>query len=104
MDVPDKPWKLLVNDNFNSGETATVPVAAFDTVEETTAECRSRVDAWLETESVPGMSADQLFEHFVTFGEDPWILGGTLRDGVPFSAWDYARERCHVICRSGGVS
>lgn len=103
MLVPDKPWKVVVDDNFDYGNSTYEPVAAFDTLEEAIAECRSRVDAWLMTAHEPGMRVEQLWEQYTCFGEDPWVLGGKLNDPVPFSAWDYARQRCSEICAEGGV-
>jgi hypothetical protein len=99
MNAPDKPWKVLVDDNFHYGETSHTPVASFDTLEEAIAECRSRVDDWLRVELKPGMDAATLYEHYTIYGEDPWILGGKLNDPVPFCAWDYAKERCKELCR-----
>ncbi len=33
--------------------------------------------------------------HYTSFGEDPFIIGpGDYR----FSAWDYAKERCSILC------
>ena len=102
MTVPDKPWKVLVDDNFDYHETAQTPVADFDTREEAIAYCRSRVDRWLAVTHEPGMTAAALFDSYTTYGEDPWILGGKLNDPVPFRAWNYARERCREICGEGG--
>ena len=42
MTVPDKPWKVLVDDNFEYHETSQTPVADFDTREEAIAYCRAR--------------------------------------------------------------
>lgn len=102
MLVPDKPWKVVVDDNFDHGHSSFMPVAAFDTLEEAIAECKSRVDAWLLTEHKPGMRAQQLWEEYTCYGEDPWVLGGKLNDPVPFRAWDYARRRCSEICLKRG--
>ena len=37
----------------------------------------------------PGMTAEELYECYVTFGVDPWISGP---GGGAFSAWTYAKE------------
>jgi len=101
MNAPDKPWKVLVDDNFHHGETSQTPVAGFDTCGEAIAYCKSRMDNWLQGAFKPGMDPEALFQSYTTYGEDPWILGGKLNDPVPFRAWDYARERCREICREG---
>ncbi len=98
MFLPDKRWKVIVSDNFDWEDSSFTPVAAFDTREEAIAECKSRVDGWLATENKPGMQAEQLYERYTIFGEDPWVLGGKLNDPVPFRAWDYARRRCAELC------
>lgn len=103
MLVPDKPWKVIVSDNFDWEDSSITPVAAFDTREEAIAECKSRVDAWLAGEHKSGMRAEELYERYTIFGEDPWVLGGKLNDPVPFSAWDYARQRCAELCAAGNV-
>jgi hypothetical protein len=61
------------------------------------ARCRRIVDAYLESAYQPGMTWNQLFDSYSSFGEDPWIAssGG---DRHPFSAWDYARGRCQAMC------
>jgi hypothetical protein len=40
------------------------------------------------------MSSAELFDQYVSFGEDPFIRGGAPN----FSAWDYARQRCKALC------
>jgi len=103
MLVPDKAWKVVVDDNFDHGNSTYEAVAAFDTREEAIAECKSRVDAWLATAHEPGMQADQLWEQYICFGEDPWVLGGKHNDPVPFRAWNYARQRCAELCAADNV-
>ena len=48
----------------------------------------------------PGMTADELYSSYVTFGDDPWIPE-TPTDTDRFSAWDYARKRSLEICAPG---
>ena len=49
--------------------------------------CRGVVDRSLAELLRPGMTAEKLFDLYVTFGLDPFI------PGEPFSAWDYAKQR-----------
>lgn len=101
MTTEQKPFQIFIADNWDYHESSRVPVASCDTLAEAIAECQSRVDADLRGLRKPGMEPQALFEAYTTYGEDPWILGGKLNDPVPFSAWDYARERCKEICREG---
>ena len=69
----------------------------FDSLDAAIEVCKKIVDAFLRQRYEPGMSADALYETYVAFGEDPFIVGGNGR--VDFSAWNYARERCSAIVR-----
>jgi hypothetical protein len=51
------------------------------------------VDEFLEEAYKPGMKAEDLYQVYIRFGEDPFIVGGDIR----FSAWDYAKERSAQI-------
>ena len=65
------------------------------------AACQRIVDEFLAAQYRPGMSAVDLFQLYTLFGEDPFI-----RDDGPaaarriFSAWEYARLRCALLCAS----
>jgi hypothetical protein len=63
------------------------------------AACRRIVDRSLEEEYRPGISAQALYDRYVSFGDDPFIVvdDGTDKDAA-FSAWSYAKERCRAIC------
>lgn len=63
--------------------------------------CRRIVDEYLASAHAAGMSASELWDSYVSFGEDPFILSVDAPE-VRFSAWDYARERCSVICSASG--
>jgi hypothetical protein len=45
------------------------------------------------------MTADQLFAHYKSFGEDPFVLSpdGPPPDALRFSAWRYAEERAKAM-------
>ncbi|MFZ0944263.1 MAG: hypothetical protein WAN54_10195, partial [Syntrophobacteraceae bacterium] len=64
--------------------------------EDAIAACKKIVDKCLKGSHEPGMTSKELFEGYVGFGEDPFIVPQTEPH---FSAWDYARERCMEICR-----
>jgi len=44
-----------------------------------------------------GQTADELYEGYVTFGDDPFIIPTPTNKEV-FSAWNYAKRRCKEIC------
>lgn len=103
MNASDKRWKVMISDNFDWEYVPRTPSAEFDTLEEAIGLCKSVVDAWLVIELEPGMQPAELFDRYTTFGEDPWVLGGGANGGVPFRAWDYARQRCQELCAGGGA-
>lgn len=93
-------YKVMVDDNFHymdSDERS--EDGTYETVEEAIAACRGIVDRSLEGGYEPGISAEALYRGYVGFGDDPFIvvLDGT-DDNAKFSAWSYAKERCHAIC------
>lgn len=92
------PYVVMVDDNFHymdederykHGEFADSGVA--------TEHCRQIVDEYLASAYKPGMSAKELWDSYVSFGEDPFIVSVDAPQ-ARFSAWDYAKERCQVLC------
>ncbi len=93
----DAPYRVLIDDNFHyQDEDARYELGRFATHAEAEAACRAIVDHFLEWHWQPGMSAEDLIEHYQDFGEDPFIQGPTT--GPPFSAWTYARMRAKEMC------
>lgn len=61
-------------------------------------ECQKIVDDYLESAYEPGMTADQLYESYTGFGDDPFIES---EDKIcDFSAWKYAKSRCKKLIES----
>jgi hypothetical protein len=90
-------YKVLVDDNFHyMDEDERYALGEFDTAEGAIAACKKIVDNCLGRSHKPGITSRELFEDYVGFGEDPFIVPQTEPH---FSAWDYARERCMEICR-----
>jgi hypothetical protein len=93
-------YRVMVDDNFHyQDEGERREHGVYETLEEARAACRALVDRSLAAEYRPGISAEKLFDRYKSFGEDPFILpvdGGN--EGVLFSAWTYAEERCGAIC------
>jgi hypothetical protein len=93
-------YKVLVDDNFHyMDEDERYEHGVYETAEEAIAACRGIVDQSLEEGYKPGISAEALYEGYVSFGDDPFIvvLDGA-DDNAKFSAWSYAKERSRVIC------
>jgi hypothetical protein len=52
-------------------------------------------------DSSPGLTADEVYEKYVMFGDDPFIVAVNACDPpVAFSAWDYAKARSVILANS----
>ena len=90
-------FELFVDDNYHYlDEESRCKVSSFASYSEALARAKAIVDEFLEGSPQPGMTSKELFEGYVGFGKDPFIVPA----GEPhFSAWDYARARCMELCR-----
>jgi hypothetical protein len=89
----------MVDDNFHfMDETERYELGAFDTVEEALSKCREIIDADFAHMAKPGLSPEALYELYVHFGEDPFIIceGADEEAARAWSAWDYAKSRCQA--------
>lgn len=88
------PYKVIVADNYHyMDESENYELGSFETLEAAIAASKKVVDECLESACRQGVSADELLKGYLMFGEDPYIVGPDIV-GVPFSARDYARQRC----------
>jgi hypothetical protein len=71
---------------------------AFETAHEALALAQSIVDDDLRALYRDGMSDEELYRHYTTFGSDPFIVCSD--ESCRFSAWSYARQRASDICGS----
>ena len=97
-------FTVVIADNFHymdEGEYTTH--GTFETLDAAIAAAKSIVDSFLSSALKSGMTADQLYEQYVHFGDDPFIRGGN-EGGVLFSAWSYAKARCSEMCPSAASS
>lgn len=94
-------YKVMVDDNFHyQKEDDRWEQGVYETVQEAVAACRGIVDTSLEEGYRPGISAKELYDHYVNFGDDPFIVVlDSADERAEFSAWSYAKERCRVICQ-----
>lgn len=93
-------YKVMVDDNFHyMDEDERYEHGVYETVDEAIAACRGIVERSLEEGYTPDVSAEALYENYVSFGDDPFIvvLDGA-DDNAKFSAWVYAKERSRLIC------
>ena len=100
---PNLPrYKVLVDDNFHHlDETSRSELGTFDTADEAVAARRRVVDSCLRDNYEPGMCPAELYRRYIHFGDDPFIVVlDAAAPPVSFSAWNYANERCQLLCRT----
>ena len=94
-------YRVEVDDNYHYQDAdERYGAGEFETLDEAVAACRRMVDESLRHLHESGMSAEELWQRYTMFGEDPFVVGG--KEPVPFSAWTYAKERCSAICGTVG--
>ena len=98
--TPMSRYRVVVDDNFHYQDSdERRQHGIYESVEVAVAVCRRIVDQSIGKERRPGISADALYDRYVSFGDDPFI---EVLDGddaqAAFSAWSYAKERCRVVC------
>jgi hypothetical protein len=99
-------YSVMIDDNFHyMKEEDRLHFGTFSTAEEAVAACPKIVDDRLESHNKPGMTAKDLYDLYVMFGEDPFVLPTDRATTVDqanwnFGAWDYAKERVKLLCAS----
>lgn len=97
-------YVVMVDDNFHfMDQGSRYRLGDFEDVATAIGRCRSIVDEYLALALQPGMAADELYENYVTFGEDPFICCVEV-PAVTFSAWDHAWQQAKVLCSDEGAS
>ena len=97
-------YTVLVDENSHyQDESERYEHGTFATYDEAIAACQQIVDEFLALQYHPGMTAEELYHLYTTFGEDPFIRSDdpapSARSSI-FSAWEYARLRCDLLCAS----
>ncbi len=93
----NRKWKVFVDDNFHyMDERERYLLGEFDSRVEAVAVCKKMVDDFLSSQFKPGMTTERLFQHYSSFGLDPFIVED--EPNSKFSAWDYARQVCRTMC------
>lgn len=91
-------YRVFVDDNAHyMDEEDRYELGSFPTAEAAIEAARQIVDSYLISTFRAGMTSEQLFSSYTSFGEDPFIVGYDAKK-VAFSAWDYARQRCKELC------
>ncbi len=91
-------FEVRVADNFHyMDEDEIYTHGRFETWPDAVAAAQRIVDRCLAEYYAPGMTAEALFSQYKSFGEDSFIVSAS--DGGRFSGWDYAKERCAVLCQ-----
>jgi len=98
------PFKILVYENWNYMNEEYYTGGEYESYEIAVGVCKRIVDVCLKEKYKEGMSADDLYQHYVDDGEDPAIFPRPKENA--FSGWDYAKECCSEICKenAGGKS
>ena len=101
MEPPKSKYRVLVDDNFHyMDESERYTAGEYDSCEQAIEKCKRIVDDFLLDGLKPSMTAQQLMEMYIFFGEDPFIVSQDT--GCSFHARDYARQRCEELCRANG--
>lgn len=89
-------FSVYVADNFHyMDESETYVKRGYATWQEALAEARRIVIESVRHQYQPGMTADELYERYTLFGDDPAVLPTPA--GMNFSAWGFAREQCEAM-------
>jgi hypothetical protein len=87
-------FTVRVADNFHyMDESETYTQGSYATYAEAVNVAAQIVCASLLEFAKSGMSGDELFRLYTSFGADPFIVGSGPED-APFSAWEYAKRTC----------
>jgi hypothetical protein len=98
---PTDCFFLYVADNSHRmDESRVYKKGPYPTFDAAVAEAKVIVDQFLKGGYKPGMTAEELYAQYTTFGDEPAIVGPGFKD-IAFSAWDYAKQQCAETCTPG---
>ena len=92
-------FRVLINDNAHyMDESERSTDGDFANADEAIAACKAIVDDELNTMWKPGTTANELYELYIAWGPDPFVVPLDPKDPeVEFSAWTYAKEQCQEL-------
>ena len=89
-------YTVYVDDNFHfMDESERYKHSEYDTYDAAVAACKKIVESYFEPVENGKYSFKELWDGYTTFGEDPFIVPEDK--DCHFSAWDYAKQRCHEM-------
>ena len=87
---------VYVDDNFHYGEEEErYKRDEYDGCQAAIDACMKIVDDFMRQGYREGISFKELWEGYMIFGEDPFIVSDD--DSCRFSAWTYAKQRCREL-------
>lgn len=111
--LPEGRFLVRVADNFQYMDSSEwFELGRYATLDEAIDASCGLVTRWLERTYTPGMTAKDLYDSYVSFGDDPFITdtgpdpdpveGDTdtedfVTPGVLFSAWKFAEEMAPIV-------
>lgn len=96
VDRQERVFRVLVDDNFHLYDESERDVAGeYLTYDEALTAARAIVERSLRHLWRPGMSADELYDMYMDFGDDPFIRPDN--ESASFSAWGYAEDRANTL-------
>lgn len=94
-------YRVLVDDNWHYMDPdERCEAGVFATRDEAIAKAKEIVEASLRHHYESGMTAEDLWGHYTSFGQDPFICPDDRENG--FSGWEYAREIIPRILSEAG--
>jgi hypothetical protein len=94
-------YRVMIDDNFHyMDESERDEHGTFKIYEEAVEAAKQIVDKslrWERKQSKNPGDPKELYERYTNFGDDPFVTPEP--EGQHFSAWGYAEQRCHEICR-----
>jgi hypothetical protein len=93
--------RVLVNENARyMDESERSELGVYADAEEAVAACKAMVDDELNTMHSRAMSAEELYQLYIGFGPDPFVVPvDPDAPDIEFSAWSYAKQRCTEVVR-----
>ena len=95
------PFTVIVSDNFHDMDAGeSYKLGPFEKAEDAIAASKEIVDDFLASAYRPGITPAHLCESYAALGETPYIVSSE-GVGTSFSALDYAKHRCEILCAAG---
>ena len=90
-------FEVFVDDNFHyMDEDYRYKTGEFLNFDEALTEAKRIVDEELACRVKPGMTAEEIYDRYIAFGTDPFIMPANKKDS--FSAWNYAQTQSYKVC------